>query len=234
MAVIMAGGKGTRLQPYTMSIPKPLLPLGEIPIIEIVLNQLSKVGVNKVIIALGHMAPIFKISIGNGERFGINIDYVIEDTPRGTAGALQLIDNLEDHFIVMNGDLLTNFNIKKFYEEHLKRDAVASIAIHERSVNIDYGVVETDNAGYLFGYKEKPVIKYDVSMGINILSKKAVEFIPRTGKYDIPDLMTRLKDAGHKVFCLSSDCYWQDIGRFDDYQKASKDFVENPSFFLNQ
>lgn len=232
MAVIMAGGKGTRLKPFTMTIPKPLLPLGDIPILEIVLKQLVQLGVTKVVIALGHMASIFKISIGNGERFGIDIEYVIENEPLGTAGALRLINNLDENFIVMNGDLLTNFNFHGFLETHLKNNAMASIAVHERTVNIDYGVVESDNDGLLLGYSEKPIIHYKVSMGINLLNRASIEHIPQKGKFDIPEFMTRLLNLGYKVLCYPTDCYWQDIGRFDDYQKASSDFVDDPSFFL--
>jgi NDP-mannose synthase len=232
MAIIMAGGKGTRLKPYTMSIPKPLLPLGDIPILEIVLKQLAKVGFSQVVIALGHMASIFKISIGNGERFGLEIEYVMEEEPLGTVGALRLIDHLDDNFVVMNGDLLTDFDFSDFMKNHIENKAMASIGVHKRTVNIDYGVVETTDDGQLIAYKEKPTINYSVSMGINLFNKEAVKYIPSTGKFDIPDLMLLLREKEQKVLCYSTDCYWQDIGRFEDYEKASKDFVENPSFFI--
>lgn len=232
MAVIMAGGKGTRLKPLTMSIPKPLLPLGETPIIEIVIKQLVLNGFDHIVVTLGHMAPIMQSSIGDGQRFGIKIEYVKETEPLGTAGALRLINNLEEYFLVMNGDLLTTINYRDLYNTHVQKKSLSTISIHERSVNIDYGVIEYNRESKeMVGYTEKPTINYWVSMGINIINKKAIDYIPKEGKFDIPDLMSKLREE-NKVQCYPTNCYWQDIGRFDDYQKASKDFVENPEYFF--
>jgi NDP-sugar pyrophosphorylase family protein len=234
MAIILAGGKGTRLKPFTMTIPKPLLPLGDVPILEIVLRQLAGAGVSRVVITLGHMAHLFAASIGDGSRWGLRIEYCTEDEPLGTAGSIRLVENLEENFLVMNGDLLTTLDYRRLLDTHAGRGAWGTIAVHQREVKIDYGVVESGDDGQLLHYIEKPVIPYEVSMGINVLRRDCVRFIPAAGKFDMPQLMTALRQAGHPVLCYKTDCYWQDIGRFDDYQRASDDFVENPQRFLTR
>ena len=232
MAIILAGGKGTRLKPFTMTIPKPLLPLGDLPILEVVLQQLTVAGFDRVVITLGHMAHLFVASIGDGNRWGLKIDYCREDEPLGTAGSLRLVGDLEDNFLVMNGDLLTTLNYRDLLNRHVSAGAWGTIALHRREVHIDYGVVETYEDGTLKDYIEKPTIPYAVSMGINVLNKRCAEFIPDTGKFDMPQLMMAMRQAGGKVICHETDCYWQDIGRFDDYQQASEDFVKDSGRFI--
>jgi NDP-mannose synthase len=232
MAVILAGGKGTRLKPFTMTIPKPLLPLGDVPILEVVLAQLAAANVSRVVLTLGHMSHLFRALLGDGERFGLRLEYCFEDEPLGTAGPIRLIPDLEDDFLVMNGDLLTTLDFHQLIETHRTRQAWGTIALHERSVRIDYGVVKTTGDSCLDEYIEKPTIPYDVSMGINVLSRRCLEYVPAAGKFDMPDLMLAMRRAGKTVACYKSDCYWQDIGRFDDYQQASADFVAEPLRFL--
>lgn len=235
MAVILSGGKGTRLRPFTISIPKPLLPLGDRPILEIILQQLSGAGVRRVVITLGHMAPLFTAMVGEGAKYGLDIDFCHEDEPLGTAAPLRLIKDLEDDFIVMNGDILTTLDYGALFDQHRKSGATGTIAVHKRTVNIDYGVIETDGKGYLENYIEKPSLPYFVSMGINVLSKRCLDFIPPSGKFDMPELMMAIHKDGRKVACFETDCYWQDIGRFDDYQQASEDFTKDSgSFFMRQ
>jgi NDP-mannose synthase len=231
-AVILAGGKGTRLKPFTMTIPKPLLPLGDISILEIVLEQLAAAGISRVVLTLGHMAPLIMACIGNGDRWGIKIESVLEPEPLGTAGSLRAIDNLEENFLVMNADLLTTLDYEDMFDYHVQHNSIGTIGLSKREVLIDYGVVRTTPAGLLENYIEKPTIPYSVSMGINILSRRCLQFIPPTGKFDMPDLMLAMHRAGHPVHCYETDCYWKDIGRFDDYQQASEDFVRSPSQFL--
>lgn len=232
MAVILAGGKGTRLKPFTMAIPKPLLPLGDVPILEVVLRQLSQAGFDRIVMTLGHMAPIFQAQLADGSRFGVQISYVIEDQPLGTAGSLRLIPNLDPDFLVMNGDLLTTLDYKALFEFHQRNRAAGTICLQKRQVRIDYGVVRTSPDGLLSEYEEKPTINYEVSMGINILSSTCLDFVPPTGKHDMPQLMLDMHKAGRRVACFRPDCYWKDIGRFDDYQEASADFDANPSRFV--
>jgi NDP-sugar pyrophosphorylase family protein len=232
MAIVLAGGKGTRLKPFTMTIPKPLLPLGDVPILEVVLRQLAAAGISRVVITLGHMAHLFVAGIGDGSRLGLRIDYCFEDEPLGTAGPIHLVGDLEDDFLVMNGDLLTTLNFRDLFDAHVRRGAWGTIALHRREVKIDYGVVETAADGLLDNYIEKPTIPYEVSMGINVLSCRCLDFIPAAGAFQMPELMLAMRRAGKPVLCYKTDCYWQDIGRFDDYQQASADFVDDQSKFL--
>lgn len=231
-AVILAGGRGTRLKPFTMTIPKPLLPLGDVPIVEVVIRQLAAAGFGRVVLTLGHMAPVFSLLLGDGKRLGVTIEYCYENSPLGTAGPLRLIEHLSDPFLVMNGDLLTTLDFRDMVERHRASGAAATIATSQRQVHVDYGVVETDDGGRLAAYREKPTIGYQVSMGINVLSREAISFIPEDGPFDMPSLMLRLAEAGRTVACHATTCYWQDIGRFDDYQRASEDFTADPSRFL--
>jgi NDP-mannose synthase len=232
MAVILAGGKGTRLKPFTMTIPKPLLPLGDMPILEVVIRQLVNAGVTRVVLTLGHMAPFFTTILGDGSRWGVQLEYVYEDEPLGTAAPIRRIPDLEADFIIMNGDLLTTLDYRELLAHHRTHVAMGTIALSRRTVPIDYGVVETEADGTLRRYIEKPSLPYEVSMGINVLSREAVDFIPPTGRFDMPDLMLAMRDAGRSVRCFRTDCYWQDIGRFDDYQRASEDFVRDQARFL--
>jgi NDP-sugar pyrophosphorylase family protein len=215
-----------------MTIPKPLLPLGDTPILEIVLRQLAAEGISRAVLTLGHMAHLFSALLGDGSRFGLHLDYCIEPEPLGTAGPLRLVDDLEDHFLVMNGDLLTTLSYRELIAVHRRHRAWGTIALHQREVKIDYGVVRTTHTGGLHEYVEKPTISYDVSMGINVLSRGCLDYIPASGKFDMPALMLAMCRAGKPVMCHKTDCYWQDIGRFDDYQTASADYSTDPARFL--
>lgn len=234
MAIILAGGLGTRLKPFTVTIPKPLLPLGNMPILEVVVHQLVAAGVDRIVLTLGHMAPFFTAFLDSWAPKNVKIEYYIEQTPLGTAGSLGLIKDLEDDFLVMNGDILTTIDFRAFVSTHKQRDAWGTIALSRRDVNIDYGVVETTSDNLLRSYIEKPSIPYYVSMGINVLTRRCLEYIPEGQKFDMPQLMLAMKEAGKTVVCYKTDCYWQDIGRFDDYQQASDDFAKSPLRFMPQ
>jgi NDP-sugar pyrophosphorylase family protein len=232
VAVILAGGRGTRLRPFTISIPKPLLPLGDLPIIEVVLTQLAAAGFRRVVVTLGHLPHLFTATIGDGSRWGLRIEYCREEEPLGTAGPLRLIPELSEDFLVMNGDLLTTLDYQELAALHRSRGAWGTIALHKREVRIDYGVVELDSKGRLRDYIEKPTIPYAVSMGVNVLSRRSLDFIPGSGKFDMPQLMLAMQRAGKPVYGVEVDCYWQDIGRFDDYEQASADFRADPAKYL--
>jgi NDP-sugar pyrophosphorylase family protein len=231
VGVILAGGKGTRLKPFTMTIPKPLLPVGDTPIVEVVIRQMAAAGIDRIVLALGHMAPLFTAAIGDGSRWGVNIDYCLEEEPLGTAGVLRLVPEPPETLLVMNGDLLTTLDYQSLFAAHRRTGAWATIALTRREVKIDYGVVIAEN-GYLTDYKEKPSIQYEVSMGINMISARCISLIPPGRKFDMPDLLSAIRNAGQAVACHRTDCYWKDIGLFEDYQRASADFVEAPSRFL--
>jgi NDP-sugar pyrophosphorylase family protein len=232
MAVLLAGGLGLRLRPYTMNIPKPLLPLGDVPTIEIVVRQLAEQGFTRVVVTLGHLPQLVMSFLGDGSRFGLSVEYEIETKPLGTAGSLRLVRDLDPSFIVMNGDLLTTVDFSRLLEEHRESRAAASILLTGRNVRIDYGVVHVAPDHRLVRYEEKPTLEYLVSTGINAVSRSVVSHLPPE-RYDMPDLMTALQQAGEHVRCEVTQSYWQDIGRFDDYQQASADFVENPGRFLS-
>jgi NDP-sugar pyrophosphorylase family protein len=232
MAVILAGGKGVRLKPFTMVIPKPLLPVGDLPIVEIVIRQLASTGMKRIAMMLGYMAQLFVATFGDGSRWGVNIEYYFEEEPLGTAGSLKLLEKPEKDLLVMNADILTTLDYRKIIEYHRVRKAWGTIAVTRRQAHIDYGVIVRAEEDLLGEYREKPVLEYDVSMGINVLSSECLSAIPSENKFDIPQLMTALKSAGKRVVCYQTDCYWQDIGRFEDYEQASSDFVNDPRLFL--
>ena len=231
MAVVLAGGLGLRLRPYTMNIPKPLLPLGDTPTMEIVLRQLAAAGFERVVITLGHLPQLVEALLGDGARFGLRIDYQVEETPLGTAGPLRLVEDLDDTFLVMNGDLLTTVDYRGVVEDVTTHRSAATVVLARREVHIDYGVVRTTEDDLLASYEEKPTLEYYVSTGIYGLTRTAVDLVPQ-GRFDMPALMTALVEAGQDVRCLKTDAYWQDIGRSDDYQRASRDFAAAPERFL--
>jgi NDP-mannose synthase len=232
-ALILAGGKGTRLKPYTTVIPKPLMPVGEMPILEIVLRQLKYAGFDRVIIAIGYLGEMFRAFFQDGARLGLSIDYSLEEKPLGTAGPIALnLDKLDEDVLIMNGDLLTTLNYRSLFEFHKSARAAATIGTYKRDVKIDFGVVEIAQ-GKLTGYIEKPVYHYDVSMGVNILNVlSARKFLVPGQHLDLPDLMTLLREDGQSVHCYQEPCYWLDIGRVDDYQTANDIFESRKSEFL--
>ncbi|MGH8489561.1 MAG: sugar phosphate nucleotidyltransferase [Gammaproteobacteria bacterium] len=231
-AIILAGGKGTRLRPYTTVLPKPLMPVGDMPIIEVVLRQLKGAGVTRVTLAVAYLAELLQAFCLDGSRFGINIEYSRETKELSTAGPLKLVDGLADTFLVMNGDLLTTLDYKKLLEFHKRQRATATIAIHRRTVKIDYGVVETNGHNLMDRYTEKPEFNYRVSMGINVLEPRALSYIQEDEKLGMPDLMLRLKEAGEKVCTYEEPCIWFDIGRVEDYDLAVDGFCRKRSDFL--
>jgi len=232
-AVILAGGKGTRLKPYTTVIPKPLMPLGDLPIIEIILRQLKAAGIEDIILALGYLPHLFEAVIGHGDRFGLRIAYAQEPGELGTAGPLaNLLDRLDDHFLVMNGDLLTTVRYDHVLASHRASGAAASICTFRREVKIDFGVIESED-GFLARYIEKPTYGYQVSMGVNALTRTDIAPHLRAGaRLDMPDLLTGLMATGKRVRTLPQDCLWLDIGRHEDYVQATDIFEARRSEFL--
>lgn len=224
--IILAGGKGTRLKPYTITLPKPLVPLGDIPILEIIIKQLTHEGFTKITLAVGHLAHLIEAYFGDGSRFGVSIDYSFENKPLGTAGPLRIIQNLEDHFLVMNSDDLTDFPYRTFLEQHISSDNIISIGTFQKNEKIDLGVLEINKENQLLKYIEKPTYKFNVSMGIYAFKKEAINFIPANQYFDFPDLIKVLLDSNKNVGCFKHSGYWLDIGRPDDYERANKEFED--------
>lgn len=231
--VILAGGLGTRLRPFTITVPKPLLPLSDRPIVEVVLEQLVADGFRNACISLGYMAPLFQAFFGDGSRLGMSIRYVVEERPLGTAGALTLVSDLADDFLVLNGDTLTDLSYAELLGEHRRSGAAATIFCHRVDEQVDYGVIEFDASSSLTNYSEKPIRSYYVSTGIYALSRSALDLTKIGERLDMPDLLRSLKADGRVVNCFRQDgAYWKDIGRFDHYESASQDFQSSPERFL--
>lgn len=223
-AVILAGGKGTRLAPYTTVFPKPLMPLGEKPILEIIIRQLKQYGFKEIILAVGYLAELIKAYFDDGSSLGIKIYYSKEKEPLGTVGPLTLIEGLDRTFLVMNGDVLTALSYSKLVEYHKAEKGIATIAVSRRSLNVDYGVISFDRNNNVTAYNEKPKMNYDVSMGIYVFEPEVLKYIPKNEKLDFPDLIIKLIKCKKKVIVYLSDDKWLDIGRHDDYEIAQNEF----------
>lgn len=223
-AVILAGGRGTRLAPYSTLLPKPLMPIGDMPILELLIRQLRRAHVERVTLAVGHLASLLMAYFGTGERLQMSIDYSHEAEPLGTAGPLRLIQALEETFLVLNGDLLTDLDVQRMMAFHRQRAATATVGVYERETLIDVGVVETDGDQRVIGYVEKPVHRHLVSMGVYVFEPSVLRHLPATGRVDLPDLITALLTAGERVVGYRHTGYWCDIGRPEDYQHAQEAF----------
>jgi NDP-sugar pyrophosphorylase family protein len=223
-AVILAGGRGTRLAPYTTVLPKPLMPIGEHPVLELLIRRLARSEIDRVTIAVGHLASLIQAYFGDGSHFGVRIDYSAETEPLGTAGPLSLISGIDERFLVMNGDLLTDLDFGLLLSAHSDARATATVGLYERDVPIDLGVIETDDSDRIVRYIEKPVYHYRVSMGAYVFEPEVISHIPKRQAFDLPDLIHSLIAAGKKVVGYPHTGYWLDIGRPDDYQRAQEDF----------
>lgn len=233
-AVILAGGKGQRLRPYTTVLPKPLMPIGDMPILEVVLRQLKAAGVTRVTIAVGYLAELMQAFFGDGKRLGLEIDYSFEDRPLGTVGPLTLIPSLaeESDFLMMNGDVLTTMDYRHLFERHRTSDADVTVATYRREVKIDFGVIESDGSDMLTGYVEKPQFDYRVSMGVYCFKTRVLPRLQPGAHCDFPDLIKSLLAAGRPVASFPFNGYWLDMGRPDDYATAIDEFEARRQEFL--
>jgi len=227
-AVILAGGEGTRLRPYTTVLPKPLMPIGDRPVLDIVVRQLKAHGFERITMATGYLAELIEAFFRDGESYGIAIDYYREHEPLGTVGALALIDDLsKDDVLVMNGDVLTDIDYGALLERHKASDAAATIATKERQIQVSLGVLrfaDSSDPTRLTGYDEKPAIDYVASMGVYCFAPRALAYIKPGERLDFPDLILRLIADGEVVRSWISEDYWLDIGRHDDYEQAQEEF----------
>ncbi|HCU07037.1 MAG TPA: nucleoside-diphosphate-sugar pyrophosphorylase [Holosporales bacterium] len=223
-AVILAGGKGTRLKPYTVSLPKPLVPIVDKPILEIIIQQLAKNGFNHITLTINHMAEIIKAFCGDGSKWGVKIDYSLEDIPLSTMGPLKLINDLPENFLVMNGDVLTDLNFSGFYDFHIQKHNLFTISSFQRQYINDYGVLEINQENQLSNFKEKPVYHFEVSMGVYMANRKIIQMIPEGIPFGFDHLMYAMLKSNTKVAVKRHDSYWLDIGRPDDYEKAAQDY----------
>jgi NDP-sugar pyrophosphorylase family protein len=232
-AIILAGGKGTRLHPYTVVLPKPLMPIGEFPILEVIIRQLVQHGFEHITLAVNHQAEIIRAFFQDGTKWCVKIDYSMEDKPLSTIAPLRLINDLPENFLVMNGDILTNLSYSDIFEEHVSKKNIFTISSHVREQEIDYGVLETDVSGHLSGFTEKPKTKYMVSMGVYVVSRRIIDFIPEGQSYGFDNLMLDLIAAKQPAVIREFDGFWLDIGRPDDYIQAIEKFDNMQSMFLD-
>jgi len=232
-AVILAGGKGTRLRPFTVNFPKPLVPLGDTPVLEVLIRRLIRYGITDITLTLGHLAELVKAYFDHRQKLveQITLHFVEEEEPTGTAGSLSFVPNLDDTFLVMNGDLLTNLNFHDLVQFHREQKAVLTIATHTRTVKIDLGVLKFDETYQIVDYLEKPETMYQVSMGIYVYEPSVLKHIEYGQYLDLPNLVLRLLAKGERICAYPVDCLWLDIGRPDDYAKAQEMFSEKREEF---
>jgi NDP-sugar pyrophosphorylase family protein len=231
-AVIMAGGKGTRLAPYTTVLPKPLMPIEDEPILAVVIRQLRHFGFRRITISVGHLAELIMAFFGNGERWGVHITYAIEDVPQGTMGALRFMELPDAPFLVMNGDILTDLDYEALYRDHVENEALLTIAGCRRHVDISLGVLEYGRDRTLTGFREKPQMHFDASMGVYVMSRETVSLFPPQGPYGFDMLVKDLLQAGKPPHIFPFEGLWLDIGRKEDYEEAANTFRTHRARFL--
>jgi NDP-sugar pyrophosphorylase family protein len=224
-AVVLAGGKGTRLRPYTVVLPKPLMPLGDYPILEVIVRQLAGEGFDHITIAVNHQAHLIKTFFGDGEAWNVRIDYSVESQPLSTIAPLCLIEDLPDTFLLMNGDVLTDLRFRDLQRTHDQAGCVFTIAASRRTQTIDYGVLHVNEARVLTGFEEKPAMQYLVSMGVYVVDKSVLSLVPPGQPFGFDDLMHALIARGERVNVRPHDGYWLDLGRPDDYAQAVEEFA---------
>lgn len=231
-AVVLAGGKGTRLAPFTYVLPKPMMPIGDRTILEILFHQMKRAGINHVTLAVGHLAGLMSAYFQDGARYDLDVTYSYESKPLGTAGPLANISGLDKTFLVTNGDILTQLNIADLFQFHKEQGGICTIAMHERKVQIDLGVIELNHDYEITGYIEKPSFDYKVSMGLYVFEPRVLDYIPKDEYLDFPDLIKKLIAAKERVIGYPYHGYWQDLGNPADYLQATKDFESMRSQFI--
>jgi NDP-sugar pyrophosphorylase family protein len=231
-AIILAGGKGRRLAPYTFVIPKPIVPIGNTPILEIVLTQLAARGFGHVSIALGHLSEIVRAVAGDGTKYGIRIDYSDEDQPLGTIGPLARIGDLPEHFLVMNADLLTDLDFSALWDDHVGSGAIATVATYEKTTQLQLGVLSVDPSRRIVAFREKPELRHEVSMGIYVFRREILEHVPKDRYFGFDHLMDRLLEKNLPVHAFRFGGRWLDIGIPADYERAQDEFESNRRIYL--
>jgi NDP-mannose synthase len=229
-AIILAGGQGTRLKPYTTLFPKALVPLDEMPVLELVVRQLKSHGFTEITLAVGHLSELIEAYFGNGHKWDVSITYVREEKPLGTAGPLKTLMDLPENFLVMNADIVSDLNYRELFDFHCQSQEkqsnnLATIAVYRRTSKIDFGVLEFDSGTHqIQNFIEKPMLEHSVSMGIYIFNRRVCEFIPPDTFFGFDALMKTLIREKQPIQAYPFNGYWLDIGRVDDYETAVTDF----------
>lgn len=231
-AVVLAGGKGTRLRPYTMVFPKPLMPIGEYPILEVIVRQLAKYGFDRITLSVNHQAELIRTFFGDGGKWKVRIDYSMESEPLSTIAPLKLISDLPENFLLMNGDVLTDLNFDRLLAGHAAQGRMFTIASTRRDHLVDYGVLGVDERSRLSSFTEKPVLQNLVSMGVYAVNRDVLNFVPSGVKYGFDNLMLDMIARGQEVHVEQCCNYWLDIGRVDDYRQAIEEFDQKRERFF--
>jgi NDP-sugar pyrophosphorylase family protein len=233
-AVILAGGLGTRLRPYTTILPKPLVPVGERPILEHILRRLYACGVREVDLCVGPLGELIQVYFTQADALPADLElrWHWEEEPLGTAGALRIVPGLNGTFIAMNGDILTTLDYRELLAFHKRAGAALTVATHARRVDVDLGVIDTDG-DRIIGFREKPKLDYEVSMGIYVYDERALAHLPAQGPCQFPDLIQQLLAEGETVSAFRSDAEWFDIGTVPEHQRAVEAFERDPKVFAS-
>lgn len=231
-AIILAGGKGTRLRPYTLNKPKPLMPLNGIALVEILILQLSAFGFDHISLAINQHGKRIQQVLGNGERWNIKLDYSIEDKPLGTIGPIGIMDDLPQNFLLVNGDLLTNWDFEQMFSRHLMSQHAFTIGTYKKVMPFAYGLLETNPGGEIVSFQEKPKKTFLVNAGVYVMNAEILSLIPKEEYYGFDHLIRDMLAEGYTINTFEHHKYWQDIGCPEDYHLADKDFRENPGKFL--
>jgi NDP-sugar pyrophosphorylase family protein len=225
-AVIQAGGKGTRLRPYTLVLPKPLMPVGDLPVIEMLIKWLRRYGIREIYITTGYLGHLLRSLCGDGSQWDCKIVYSEEVEPLGTIGALDLIrDQLDETFLVLNGDLVTDLDLRAFHSHHREHKDLLTVGVTNKKVKVDLGVIETKDQ-HVTNFYEKPSFDYQVSMGIYCMQPEILEHIPKAVPFGFDDLMYSMLDNKLPIHVYQHNGSWMDIGRPEDFQKAQELFQE--------
>ncbi|MBI3742475.1 MAG: NTP transferase domain-containing protein [Chloroflexi bacterium] len=233
-AVILAGGRGTRLLPYTTVLPKPLLPIGDMPILELLIRQLRQSGIQQITLAVGYLAQLIMAYFEDGKKLEVEIEYSFEQEPLGTAGPIALLNNLDESFLVMNGDLLTDLDFEAMCADHRNQNAIATIGISQHDVKIPLGVIETNSNRRVTSYTEKPVFHYQASMGIYVFEPTILKYIPKGERLDLPDLVDKVIRSNQQVNAYLHNGFWLDIGSPAEYQHGLEEFANLKERLLKQ
>ena len=233
-AVMLAGGVGSRLYPYTAFIPKPLVPIDKEAIAEVILKQLAHAGVQRVIVSIGHLGHLIEAVLGNGQRYGLELEYQREEQPLGTVGPLALCaDRLPENFLVMNGDVLSDIDFAAMRTVHAASGRTLTVATFEREVRSEFGVLETDAGGRVTAFKEKPAIRNHVSMGVYAMNRRVLDYFQPGQRFGFDHLVLAMLARGDEVGTFDwAHGRWLDIGRPADYAEAQETFARDRRIYL--
>jgi NDP-sugar pyrophosphorylase family protein len=221
-AVIQAGGQGTRLRPFTLVLPKPLMPVGDLPVIEMLLKWLRRNDIDQAFITTGHLGHLLRAVCGDGRQWGMNIVYSEEPEPLGTVGALHLIaEHLDQTFLMLNGDLVTDLDLRAFGAHHRNHGGPLTVAVTEKIVKVDLGVIQSSN-GRIHSFEEKPALKFKVSMGVYCMEPSILKLIPKGVPFGFDNLMHAMLARDLPVHTYEHNGMWMDIGRPEDFRRAQE------------